>query len=88
VIVDAKDFHTWGFEWDGDRMIWFDGKPWAHTETPESMKRPMYLLINLAIGGNWYSQEMKAAGKDCKQWEVDEALMPWKMECDFVRVYQ
>ena len=27
------------------------------------MKRPMYLLINLAVGGNWYSQEMKAAGK-------------------------
>lgn len=85
----TKDFHTWGFEWDADHMVWtFDGKQWARTDTPASMKRPMYLLINLAVGGTWYSQEMKAAGKDCKPWEVDESSMPWKMQCDYVRAYQ
>lgn len=85
----TRDFHTWGFEWDAEQMVWtFDGKIWARTQTPASMKRPMYLLINLAVGGNWYSQEMKAAGHEYKQWEVDEASMPWHMQCDYVRVYQ
>lgn len=85
----TKDFHVWGFEWDAGQMAWtFDGKIWARAQTPASMKRPMYLLINLAVGGFWYSQEVTAAGKPSKPWEVDEASMPWKMECDYVRVYQ
>ena len=48
----------------------------------------MHILINLAAGGNWYTQEMKTAGKPCRQWEVDYESMPWKMECDYVRVYR
>ena len=48
----------------------------------------MYLLINMAVGGTWYSQEMKAAAHDYKAWQVDETTMPWKMHLDYVRVYQ
>ena len=48
----------------------------------------MYLLINLAVGGKWYAEEMTAPARPPKPWEVDEASMPWKMECDYVRVYQ
>jgi len=48
----------------------------------------MYLLINLAVGGTWYRQEMEAAGTPHKAWEVDETTMPWKMHLDYVRVYQ
>ena len=85
----TQDFHTWGFEWDDKHMVWtFDGKPWLNGDTPASMNRPMYLLVNLAVGGNWYSQEMTAAKTPHKQWEVDETTMPWKMKCDYVRVYQ
>ena len=85
----TKDFHTWGFEWDKDSCVWtLDGKIWARGTTPASLNRPMYLLINLAVGGSWYSQEMTAAKKPAKPWEVDETTMPWKMECDYVRVYQ
>ena len=47
----------------------------------------MYLLINLAVGGKWYAEEMTSR-MPCRPWEVDEASMPWKMECDYVRVYQ
>jgi len=85
----TQDFHTWGLEWDENNIVWtFDGKVVAHGVVSPSFRRPMYIIVNLAVGGNWYSQEMKSAGTPYKQWEVDEASMPWKMECDYVRVYQ
>jgi beta-glucanase (GH16 family) len=86
----TQDFHTWAFEWDAKKMVWlFDGKIWATATTPESMNQPMYVLVNLAVGGTWYAQEQSQLTKtSVKPWEVDEASMPWKMLCDYVRVYQ
>jgi beta-glucanase (GH16 family) len=85
----SKDFHTWGLEWNATNLVFtFDGKTWARSETTESLRRSMYLLVNLAVGGKWYSEEMTNAGTPHKPWEVDETTMPWKMECDYVRVYQ
>jgi beta-glucanase (GH16 family) len=85
----SKDFHTWAMEWNADNVeLLFDGHIWAHAKTVESLRRPMYLLINLAVGGNWYMKEMMAAGKPYHQWDVDESTMPRKMQCDYVRVYQ
>jgi beta-glucanase (GH16 family) len=85
----TKDFHTWAVEWNEEEIaLIFDGKIWTRGKTPESLKRPMYLLINLAVGGKWYSSEMTNAKTPAAAWEVDETTMPWKMECDYVRVYQ
>ncbi len=85
----TQDFHTWGLEWNAEKVVWlFDGKIWAESDTPPSMRRPMYLLINLAVGGKWYSEEMTNLKTPAKPWEVDETTMPWKMQCDYVRVYQ
>jgi beta-glucanase (GH16 family) len=85
----SADFHTWGLEWDENCMVWtFDGKIIAHGNISPSFRRPFYLLIQLAAGGNWYSQEMKAAKTPHAFWEVDWDSMPWKLECDYVRVYQ
>ncbi|BCM90675.1 endo-1,3-1,4-beta-glycanase ExsH [Abditibacteriota bacterium] len=86
----TKEFHTWGFEWDKDTCVWtLDGKEWARGNTPASLNRPMYLLLNLAVGGQWYSEEISNQLKTLtKPWEVDETTMPWKMQCDYVRVYR
>ena len=85
----SQDFHTWAVEWNEQEIVFlFDGKIWTRSNTPDSMKVPMYLLINLAVGGKWYGEEQSHQGTPTKPWEVDEAGMPWKMECDYVRVYQ
>lgn len=85
----SAGFHTWGVEWNPDEIAFlFDGKIWTRGKTPPSMRRSMYLLINLAVGGKWYSEEMAKRGTPCKPWEVDAGSMPWKLECDYVRVYQ
>lgn len=50
----ADDFHDFGLEWRRDRMLWtFDGRIVASAPTPPDMRKPMYLLIDLAIGGTW-----------------------------------
>lgn len=85
----TKQFHTWGLEWNPTNLLFtFDGKIWARSNTTKSLRRPMYLLINLAVGGKWYSDEMTNRKTPRQPWEVDEASMPWKMQCDYVRVYQ
>ena len=85
----GDDFHTWGMEWDENNMVWtLDGKIIAHGKVTPSFQRPFYLLINLAAGGNWYSKVMTAAKTPYAYWQVDWDSMPWKMECDYVRVYQ
>lgn len=85
----TQDFHTWGLDWGPDQLIYyFDGKEVARATPSDSFRQPMYLLLNLAVGGNWYSDEMKNAKTPFKAWEVDEATMPWKMDVDYVRVYQ
>ena len=85
----STNFHTWGVEWNEKEIAFiFDGKIWTEGKTPPSMHRAMYMLINLAVGGKWYSDEMRNRGTPRKPWEVDDSSMPWKMECDYVRVYQ
>ena len=85
----SKDFHTWAFEWDEHDCVWtLDGHVWARGSVGPSMRRPFYILVNLAVGGKWYSEEMTNRKTPAKAWEVDETTMPWKMRCDYVRVYQ
>lgn len=85
----TKDFHTWAVEWNEEEIaLLLDGEIWTRDKTPDSLRRPMYLLVNLAVGGKWFSSEMTNAKTPAQAWEVDDASMPWKMECDYVRVYQ
>ncbi|MDR0534164.1 MAG: glycoside hydrolase family 16 protein [Verrucomicrobiales bacterium] len=87
----TEDFHTWAVEWNEKEMaFFFDGKELARGDISgcPSLHKPMYLLINLAIGGRWFSDESWQLGQHVGPADVDEASMPWKMECDYVRVYQ
>jgi len=45
-------FHTYGFEWDSTSVRWYvDGQLTATMDNISNT--PMYLLINLAVGGTW-----------------------------------
>lgn len=86
-VPDASTaFHTYSIDWTADRIDFFvdqqkyytfdkkvngsDHAQWPFTE-------PFYLILNLAIGGNWGGQK-----------GVDESIFPQRMEIDWVRVYQ
>lgn len=51
----SQDFHVIGVDWQRDAIIWyFDGEEkWRYTVEENISKEPMYILINLAVGGVW-----------------------------------
>ncbi len=52
--VSGDAFHVFAVSWDADNVIWYiDGKPVGRHATPADMHKPMYMLANLAVGGNW-----------------------------------
>ena len=50
----SSAFHTYGVLWNAQSISFYiDGTEVASTPTPADMHKPMYLLMNLAIGGNF-----------------------------------
>jgi beta-glucanase (GH16 family) len=54
-IPDASaDFHVYALDWNENQIRWyFDGTEVARAPTPADMHDPMYLLLNLGVGGYW-----------------------------------
>ena len=48
----TNGFHTYGLDWQADKITWyFDNQPVYSIDTPADMHRPMYVLLNQAVGG-------------------------------------
>jgi beta-glucanase (GH16 family) len=48
------EFHRYGAMWLPDRIDYYvDGEKTASIAAPADLDRPMYLLLNLAVGGRW-----------------------------------
>lgn len=47
-------YHNYGVMWDPQHLTYyFDGQEVAQVNTPADMNKPMYMLANLAVAGNW-----------------------------------
>ncbi len=86
-VLQTKDpfkrFHVYGMEWTKDYVDFFlDGKlvyhyqPEIKNENTWPFDKPFYIILNIAIGGNWGGPI------------VDENLFPARMTIDWVKVYQ
>jgi beta-glucanase (GH16 family) len=54
VADTSRGFHTYGVLWTAERLTWFfDGCRVADLPTPADLHGPMYMLVNLAVGGTW-----------------------------------
>ena len=80
----SENFHVYSVEWnkesvkiavDGNEFFTFTNEHTGYDAWPFDNK--MFLLLNIAVGGNWGGQK-----------GVDEKIWPQKMEIDYVRVYQ
>jgi len=73
----AAGLHTFGLEWSADQVVWtIDGivvKTYAGPGVPQV---PMYVILNLAVGGDWPGSP--------------DATTPFpaRYEIDYVRAYQ
>ncbi|MEY9627804.1 family 16 glycosylhydrolase [Sinorhizobium fredii] len=51
-VADTSGFHKYGVLWTEDEIVWyFDDAAIARADTPSDMHDPMYMLVNLAVGG-------------------------------------
>jgi beta-glucanase (GH16 family) len=78
------EFHIYACEWDTNKMVFYlDGMPYLtvlnehKTEKEWPFNNPMYVLLNVAVGGNWGGTK-----------GIDERIFPVRMEVDYVRVFQ
>lgn len=82
----STDFNLYGMEWTSESIKFFinnklfyeairgeDGKVTTNEGWP--FEKPYFLILNLAIGGNWGGA-------------IDDAIFPVEMEVDYVRIYQ
>ena len=81
-IADAcTQFHRYQLHWTRDFIrIGVDDRPALTVSTAElglEFDRPMFLILNLAIGGMWGGAQ-----------GIDNAALPARLEVDYVRVYQ
>jgi len=50
----SDDFHTYGVEWDTERITWLlDDDSKFTWQLPTDHHGPKHFLLNLAVGGNW-----------------------------------
>lgn len=51
----SAGWHVYGVEWSAEAIVWYlDGvEVWRLTDVEKIPAEPMYLLLNLAVGGNW-----------------------------------
>jgi beta-glucanase (GH16 family) len=73
-----EDFHTYGLDWTSSALVWFlDGRPvWRYSKPAGIPDLPMYLLMNLAVGGD-------SAGNPSNQTQF-----PSTFAVDYVRIWQ
>lgn len=87
----SQDYHTYGVEWEPGRVTWFiDGQQVSYLENSNVDFEELYLIINLAIGGNWNSFPTSAGGIG-REWPNQSDIDNWgnpALEIDYVRVYQ
>jgi beta-glucanase (GH16 family) len=79
----STDYHTFTIEWQPDLIEWYVDGNLYHTATPADVapnewvfNDPIYLLMNMAIGGNFGGPVS------------DNTVFPQTMTVDYVRVYQ
>ena len=81
--LDFTQYHVYSVEWDSKYIKWFvDGQQYNAfyiengTGNTEEFQLPFFLLLNLAVGGNWPGSPNNST------------QFPAQMLVDYVRVYQ
>jgi beta-glucanase (GH16 family) len=84
-VADASEaFHDYAIEWDAQKIDFFvDGRKYFTFRNEKSGRdawpydREQFVILNLAIGGDWGGQK-----------GIDDRIFPQRFVVDYVRVYQ
>jgi beta-glucanase (GH16 family) len=75
-IPDASaGFHTYTVDWEPSTITWyFDGNEVFQTATPADMNQPMYMVVDLAVGGPYGNP-------------TSSTQFPANLQIDYIRAY-
>jgi beta-glucanase (GH16 family) len=74
---NTQEFHSYGMLWTPGLTEYFiDGKKMATISTSPDMTKPMFVIVNLAVGGNWPGYPDAATA------------FPATMDVDYVRIWK
>jgi len=78
-----QGFHIYAIDWTKDKIDFYVDEKLVYTFAPQEkttevwpFDQPFYILINMAIGGNFGG------------FEIDDTVLPQKFIIDYVRVYK
>lgn len=71
---DITQWHIYGLEWTPDSIAWHLDGAVTH-RVPNTINRPMFMVINLAVGGHWPGNPDAAT------------RFPARLDIDYVRVF-
>lgn len=85
IVNDASEkFHVYKMDWNPEKIDVYvdDTKFYTYINTEKTydawpFNQPFFMILNLAIGGNWGGKE-----------GIDDTIFPQKFYIDYVRVYQ
>ncbi len=93
----SDDYRVYAVDWSPGSVIWYiDGEEVSRLENSNVDHEEMYIILNLAIGGNWVNFPVSAGGlgrpDDQRYPTVEEqaasAFGNPQLEIDYVRVYR
>ena len=75
----SEDFHVFAVEWSAEALVWFVDGVERHrvTDAANIPHQPMYVLMNLALGGGGWPGIV-----------TEETPLPSRFDIDYVRVYE
>ncbi len=90
----SQDFHVYAVEWSPGNIKWFiDGELVSELDNAEADFEELYVMINLAMGGNWTNFPTNAGGlgrPGDQRFPTDNDVNQFgnpALEIDYVRVY-
>ena len=91
----SEDYHVYAVEWQPGKVTWFiDGEQVSELENAQVDYEDLFLMINLAMGGNWTNFPANAGGlgrSSDQHFPTDEDVRTFAnpaLEIDYVRVYK
>ncbi|MFK7858695.1 MAG: family 16 glycosylhydrolase [Granulosicoccus sp.] len=91
----SQNFHVYAVEWSPGKITWFiDGEKVSELKEKEADFEELYVMINLAMGGNWTNFPKNAGGLGrprSERFPTSKDIRDFKdpeLEIDYVRVYK
>ncbi|MET3726820.1 beta-glucanase (GH16 family) [Fictibacillus halophilus] len=76
ILKDYKKYHTYTLEWEKNELRWYIDNELRFSNRNGVPQEPMYLILNLAVGGNWPGNPDQ------------NTLFPASMDVDYVKIYK